>query len=277
MTNINVHGFDTTCNRYEYKYEYRLADTTYASEWIVFTGDATPTVSSTEVEGQGIALQPGDVVVDSLRVSYRRIDLISDSVMDITSTEEMIITEDDTTYNTKYDTAYVSQYDTTWNTATELQAAMWTVRALPTFTMADTVACMIDEIHWTIDYSETDEPMFSWMYYVNAEEAEIVDMANYDIDEDPYIYTEGGFGTPVAHIASMNSLRSSIVLDEIEKNPFDTMLVYITLTTGNTSCPVAKDTAMLTVWHYDFGWSEHVGSIFLRYADMGNIVHQRKK
>lgn len=32
-----------------------------------------------------------------------------------------------------------------------------------------------------------------------------------------------------------------------------------------------KDTATLTVWHYDFGWSEHVGSIFLRYADMGNI------
>lgn len=31
------------------------------------------------------------------------------------------------------------------------------------------------------------------------------------------------------------------------------------------------DTASLTVWSYDYGCSEHVGSIFLRYADMGNI------
>lgn len=32
-----------------------------------------------------------------------------------------------------------------------------------------------------------------------------------------------------------------------------------------------KDTTSLTVWNYDCGSSEHVGSIFLRYADIGNI------
>lgn len=33
-----------------------------------------------------------------------------------------------------------------------------------------------------------------------------------------------------------------------------------------------KDTASLIVWNYDYGCSEHVGSIFLRYADIGNNI-----
>lgn len=33
-----------------------------------------------------------------------------------------------------------------------------------------------------------------------------------------------------------------------------------------------KDTASLTVWDYDYGCPEHVGSIFLRYADIGNNI-----
>lgn len=32
-----------------------------------------------------------------------------------------------------------------------------------------------------------------------------------------------------------------------------------------------KDTTSLTVWDYDYGCSEHVGSIFLRYADIADI------
>lgn len=33
-----------------------------------------------------------------------------------------------------------------------------------------------------------------------------------------------------------------------------------------------KDTASLRVWNDDFGCSEHIGSIFLRYADVGNNI-----
>lgn len=33
-----------------------------------------------------------------------------------------------------------------------------------------------------------------------------------------------------------------------------------------------KDTTSLIVWNYDYGCSEHVGSIFLRYADIGNNI-----
>ena len=70
VENISIRGFNAQTNRYEWRYSYRLADTTITSDWEVLLSDSTPAISVNNTPDQEFTTQVGDTVIVSLRVAY---------------------------------------------------------------------------------------------------------------------------------------------------------------------------------------------------------------
>jgi hypothetical protein len=188
-------------------YEYQLQDTTITNGWTILAGTATPEISVNNTPDNSYTTEVGDVITVSLRVAY--ISSITTDTLGVT--------------------------DTVWAGTAEVQE-VYTVRANPWLTLSDTTVCMIEEANFAVDFTEQDAPMIGWQYQIEGE-------GGYTSINDAFGFLNN-YAATYEMTGTVNYANAKFT--DFDKS-FDTLNLIVSLTTGNPTCPVAYDSAVLTL------------------------------
>jgi uncharacterized protein (TIGR02145 family) len=156
---------------------------------------------------QAFTTQVGDTIIVSLRVAYMTTE--EDTILDI--------------------------IDTTWHPTAEVDE-IYTIRANPWLSLSDTSVCMIHYADMHVDFNEHDAPSIQWRYRIDDE-------ATYTTITSPFDFFAGYRGS---YDMGGNISYEDARFGDFDKT-FDTLHLIVSLTTGNPTCPIAHDTALLTL------------------------------